>query len=360
MNFGSPFVYLDPVIPPLFAGRKKEMNYLNKSLFQAKESIVIYGNDAIGKSSILSTIYTEMKKQDGLKIFPVRINAFDFIKAVEDNFLGMVVHQICAEIWTKLIKKNYSELIEDTLLNTRVDIFNKEEEKSLKRIFKIVSNEKLRSVGKTNKELGGRLIIDGKISQSNDFSVERKELAPFEFLHLLDELNGIISTYNYSSILILCDELNHFPEKTNTDILRNYFSIFSSNKIQFAIIAVNPDIAKKEEARKLIESFNCQLEVGTFKSPDDVDELLSNSYTLADGRFVFENGASELLFKLTDAHPWWIQKICDLAFNKVEHSCPEITLSIIESCYSNFSREIQVYKDRVSAGLPFRKFNLIG
>ncbi len=359
MSTNSPFVFLDPVIPPLFAGRKKEMEYINKALFQTRESLIIYGNDAIGKSSILSTVYTEMKKRNNSKIFPVRINAFDFVKAVETNFLGMVVHQICAEIWTKLLKKNYSELIEDTMLNARGDVFNGQEEKAIKRVFKIVSNEKLTSSGKLSKELGGRLFLEGRVSQENDFSIERKELAPFEFLHLLDELNSIIQSYGFDSILILCDELNHFPEKTNTDILRNYFSIFLSSKIQFAIIAVNPEVAKREEAKKLIESFNCRLEIGTFSAHTDVDELLANSYTLADGSFLFENGASELLFTLADAHPWWIQKICDASFNRIAGKDHVISHKIIESAFKDFSEEIKIYKSRISAGLPFRKYNLI-
>jgi Cdc6-like AAA superfamily ATPase len=356
----SPFIYLDPVIPPYFAGRKVELDYINSSLFQEKESVVIYGNDAIGKSSIISTIYTDLNNSNRRSIFPVRINAFDFVKAVDTNFLGVVTHQICAAIWTKLMGRKYSQLIEDALLNTRGELFNKEEEKAIKRIFRIVSNEKFSGSGKLNKEAGGSFFVDGKITQDNELYIERKELAPFEFLHLLDELNDIIHSYHFNSIIVFCDELNHFPEKTNTDILRNYFSIFSSNKIQFVIIAVNPDTTKRNEAQKLIESFNCQLEIGTFKSDKEVEELIQNSINLINSEVVFNKGAAQLLFKLTDGHPWWIQKICDRAYsNAIKNNNSNISEEMIEKSYNEFEVELNIYKERILAGLPFRKYNLI-
>lgn len=69
----SPFIFLDPVIPPIFAGRKRELEYIHRALFQEGESMVLYGNDAIGKSSIISTIYTELNKKNIKKVLPVVI-----------------------------------------------------------------------------------------------------------------------------------------------------------------------------------------------------------------------------------------------------------------------------------------------
>lgn len=355
----SPFIHTDPVIPPSFAGRRRELEYLNNAIFRDKESLIIFGNDAIGKSSIISTVYTNISKVKQEKVFAVKINAFDFIKAVEDNFLGITTHQICAAIWTKLFKRQYSELIEDSLFGDKKNILKKEEEKTIKRIFRIVTSEKMIGTGKSQREIGGDFYIKGNFSQTNELINERKSLAPFEFLHLLDELIDIIKLYDYNSIMVFCDELNHLPEKTNTDILRNYFSIFSSNKIQFIIIVVNPDMKGKEDAQKLIESFNYKLELGTFESSDDVKELINNSIKLIDNKILFNLECSEFLFHFTNGHPWWIQKICDYAF-KVAHEKKNeiIAMELIEKSSKKFEEEINIYKSRIEKGLPFRKYNL--
>lgn len=356
---GSPFIYNDPVIPPIFAGRRHELTYINQALFQKKESLVVYGNDAIGKSSLIGTVYNTLNKTNSGKIFPVRINAFDFIKAVEDNFLGITTHQICAAIWTKLLNKKYSELIEDTLQSEKKLGLLSEEEKTIKRIFRIVTSEKITGTGRMNKEIGGEFFVKGNLSHSNEIVNVRKALAPFEFLHLLDELIDIIKSYNYTSIIVFCDELNHLPEKTNTDILRNYFNIFSSNQIQFVIVVVNPEMQGKENAQKLIESFNSKLELGTFKTINDVDELINNSLQTVSRKIAFDSECSSILYDFTEGHPWWIQKICDNSYNAAQaKNIDVISPGLITSVSKEFSDEIAIYRDKIASGLPFRKYNL--
>lgn len=354
----SPFVHVDPVIPPIFAGRSKEIGIITNALFSEKDSIVIYGNDAIGKSSIISTIYLNQIQNKKSGVFPVRINAFDFTQAIDNNFLGITTHQICASIWTSLLKKKYSELIEDSVLN-KIEIFNTEEEIAIKRIFRIVTNEKNKTTAKYSSELGGKFIIEGKASSSNEFVNERKPLAPFEFLHLLDELLDMIRAFGYNSIMVFCDELNHFPEKTNTDILRNYFNIFSSQKIQFILVVVNPEIANKDDAQKLIESFNYKLEIGTFKSINDVAELIENSISSIRSELIFDKPSIEFLFEKTKGHPWWIQKICDKSFKTAaQKKINLIDLKIVELSFEDYKDEIKIYEEQIAKGLPFRKFLL--
>ena len=355
----SPFVFNEPVVPPIFAGRNKELVFINNALFENNESLVIYGNDAIGKSSIIRTLYNELESNSNQNILPVKINAFDFINAVEKDFLGIATHQICAAIWTRLLKRKYSELIEDTLLNVRGEQFISSEEKAIKRIFRIVTSEKLTGTGTINKEFGGKLYVEGKVSQANEFVSQRKPLAPFEFLHLLDELIDIIKEYKYNSIIVFCDELNHLPEKTNTEILRNYFSIFSSKKIQFMTVVVNPELHNIQDANKLIESFNYSLEIKPFVSSESVRELLSNSIKVGQIKIHFEDGIEDYLFEVTGGHPWWIQKICDDTFKKVSTKNIEIAaLFELEESYKLFKDEIRIYIERTKAGLPFRKFDL--
>lgn len=355
----SPFIFLDPVIPPIFAGRKDELRLIHQALFQEKESLVIFGNDAIGKSSIVSTLYLHMNEKKNAKIFPVRINAFDFRNAIESNFLGITTHQICAAVWTKLLKRDYSELIENSLSNSPQFGFTTPEEKSISRIFRIVTSEKFTGSGKISNEMGGKFILEGKMSQSHEFINERKALAPFEFLHLLDELNGISNAFGYESIMVFCDELNHFPEKTNSDILRNYFSVFSSKKIQFVIIIVNPDELHKDDAFRIIESFNYKLEIDVFKHKEDVRELVENVLNSGHHLLSHEEGSMDYLFTVTNGHPWWIQKVCDLTFQRItKRKQGIIRIEDLEDAYGVFIPEIEIYRDRVGKGLPFRKYDL--
>lgn len=356
----SPFIHTEPVVPPIFAGRTKELELINSALFDEGESLVLYGDDAIGKSSIVRTIHDGLFKNKEAKILPVKINAFDFIDAVEKDFLGITTHQICATIWTKVMNRKYSELLEETLLNPRGEITYASEEKSLKRIFRIVSSEKSSGSGKVNNELGGKFIFEGKLSQSNEISNSRKPLAPFEFLHLLDELNDIIASFGFVSIIVFCDELNHLPQKTNTDILRNYFSIFSSKKIQFVIISVNPEKHFEDDAKRLIDSFNYRLEIKTFTDVKQVDELLYNSHNNTTSVLEIEPGVSDYLFNQTGGHPWWIQKICDKVFKdpNQDMNLVKLDLEVINSSADFFKEEISIYNERIKAGLPFRKFNL--
>ena len=359
MNNYSPFKINEPVIPPIFAGRSNEMSHIYKVLFDEQESMAIYGNDAIGKSSILKTIHNHLIVNKLKNVLTIGINAFDFKEAVEVNFLGLVTHQICASIWTKLMNRNYSELIEDTLLNVRGEVIITPEEESIKRIFKIVTSNKLSGIGKANKELGGKLFVEGKISQENSLTNERKPLAPFEFLHLLDELNDIISSYNYSSILVVCDEMNHLPYDTNTEILRSYFDVFSSRRIQFLLTVVNPSEERKTDAKLLLDSFNSPIEIGHFKNVNDVEELVFNVLSLDGKNIGFDKDALSTLFEITNGHPWWIQKICDSAYhsaytNKIRY----INSLSIEKQGDLFRNEMEIYKNQMAKGEHFRKFHL--
>ncbi len=357
----SPFVHTDPVIPPMFAGRDSELNIINKIIFEDGESMAIFGNDAIGKSSILKTIHSHLISNKQNKVLPIAINAFDFLLAVEGNFLGLATHQICAAIWTRLMNRNYSELIEDTLLNVRGGAaLNSAQEIAIKRIFRIVTSDKLSGVGKFNQEIGGKFFLEGKLTQASELTSQRKPLAPFEFLLLLDELIEIIKCYNYESLLIVCDELNHLPNQTNSEFLRSYFDIFSSRKIRFLITIVNPTDFGKRDAELLLDSFNQPLEIGHFKRIEDIQQLVFNVLQLNGDKVYFDKDTFPLLFEITDGHPWWIQKICDAAYKEIYFSKDDrlINTDLIQKHSRTFDDEMNIYKQLIASGQHFRKYHL--
>jgi hypothetical protein len=347
----SPFIHTEPVIPPFFAGRNKEMKYIYRGLFEEKESVIIYGNDAIGKSSIISTVYKNQIEKRVKKIFPVRICAFDFIKSVDSNFFGITVHQICANIWINLMGNKYSDL---RSIHSTWKLFKSDEEKTIIKIFKVVTSENYSLSEKTLNELGGKAFIEAKTKISNESINQPKPLAPFEFLYLLDELNDIINKYDYDSILILCDELNHYPT-TNIEFLRNYLSIFQSKQIQFFLVVVNPDLYHQKEARDLLDSFNFRIEIEPYKSIDDVKELIDNSINTSKQEISYNTEILEFLYEKTSGHPWFIQKICDSAFTTLSNSSNYFDMKLIEECHKNYSEEISIYNKLIKEGLPFRK-----
>jgi hypothetical protein len=358
MEKTSPFEHNDPVIPPIFAGRDNELSIINKTLFEEGGSMALVGNDAIGKSSILRTIHSLLLNRKSA-VLPIAINAFDFRTAVEDNFLGLAAHQICAAIWTKLMNRSYSELIEESLLNVRGDSSSIPEESAVKRIFRIVTSDKLAGVGKSNKEFGAKFYVEGKVSQENQLTNERKPLAPFEFLHLLDELNDIIRTYKYDSLLVVCDELNHLPRRTNTEFLRSYFDIFASRKIQFLITVVNPEDQVKDDAKLLLDAFNNPLEIKHFQNVECVQQLVFNALNLDDKPLAFEKDAFTTLFEITDGHPWWIQKICDSIYlSASNNSRTHVNSAVIEKHSIPFKAEMEIYSRQMKKGQPFRKYHI--
>lgn len=227
------------------------------------------------------------------------------------------------------------------------------------RIFRIVTSENLVAKNSIKNNVRAKFFIEGNFSQFREQHRIRKQHATFEFLQLLEELNDIIKNNNYTSILVLCDELNHFPEQVNVEILRNYFNIFSSNKIRFLIVSINPDTSKSEEAIKLIESFNFSMEIKPFKDVSEVICLINNSYKLMDRSIIFLNGTVEYLYKVTQGHPWWIQKICSSAYNRaIKTDKAEITEADLIEHYLKYKDEIDIYYEKVRLGLPFRKFDL--
>jgi energy-coupling factor transporter ATP-binding protein EcfA2 len=198
----SPFVIHDPVTPPIFAGREKEIKLLETAILGSGESVALFGNDAIGKSSIIKS-FCQMVEPKDRKILMINLNVFDFKTAIEtDTFLSYVTHQICTAIWMELMGKTFSNLLEDAVLLDKGSLTDTEFERAVKRIYRIVTSVKISGVGKATNEIGAEFFIKGKTVSEYQYTSEHKPLATFEFLNLLDELISIIKEYGYHSILL--------------------------------------------------------------------------------------------------------------------------------------------------------------
>lgn len=356
----TPFKVHDPVKPPIFTGRYEELGFINEAIMLDRENLIIHGADGIGKSSVLTTIFHQLKNSKD-KVLTVEVNATDIINGFESNFLSFITHKICQSIWIELMGNRYSELLEDVLLNSRGRFSDKlnPEERALKRIFKIVTSSKINSIGKTNNELGagGAFVFSGKATSTNEIGYERKPLETFEFLALLKELNDIIKEFGYQRIIVFCDELNHLPDKVNIEIIRNYFRIFTSNDIQFLIVAINPKRSVNEYEFDFTEAFNYQLEVNTFESENLVEELIKNCLKIGDKYNVsFADESYSILFNKFNGHPWWIQKASDYSYKKaVEKNLKTVIGDYIFDAYEFLQKDYEFYLQLTSEGKPFRK-----
>jgi hypothetical protein len=357
MEILSPFVFHEPVIPPVFAGRDSEIQMIDQILFKENESIALYGNDAIGKSSIINTIKVELAKKK-TKIFPIEMNVFDFKIAIELDFLSYITQQICSSIWTDIMENPHSSLVSNSLTKGKRDNQDLSEENTIKNIYRIVTSVKLSGIGKESAEIGGKFFIEGKTSYEYQVNNERRPLATFEFLKLIDELIGVINRYGYESILLTCDEMNHLPSKTNTEFLRTYFKLFSSRNIKFLITVINPDERRKEDAKLLLDSFNHLIEINPFRDVSSVKELVLNVLQ-GNQKVNFSKNAFRTLFTITNGHPWWIQKICDSSFKDITRKGKDlISSNTIEKQSLLFKHEIEIYENQMKKGEPFLKYHL--
>lgn len=351
----SPFNIDTPVIPPIFSGRDTEIDLIGKGLIGEKQSIILTGNDAIGKSSLLETLSMYLLQEKEVRILPVNINMTDFINGIENNFLSVITHKICLEIWITLIKKKYSILVESILSDKdKVKFTFSPEEEAIQRIYKIVTSESITNIKGYNQSFGGKFVVEGSISNENKMINNRKPLVGFEFISLISEINDIIKHYGFNSILVICDELNHFPSEVNTEIFRNYLSVFSQKNIQFFLTMPMPFKEDKKVADDLLSAFDYRMELKHFDSSNQVSGLIKNC--AENHGVLFKENCIIEIFNSVDGHPWWIQKICNKLFDDAKkNQRKEIDIDETIKSINSFEAEYKYYKIIISRGEPFRK-----
>lgn len=341
-----------PARPPIFISREEELSQLVNTLLFKNDSIIITGYDAIGKSSLLQTFMDKTITNESNKVFTIWISMSQFYSSLREDFLAVITYQLCAEIWTSLFKYKYSELWEDTFINQKKNYDISTAEKSLKRIFKIVSNVQIARHERF--DLPYEAIEE---TQDNDYlklSSARGSLQAFEFWLLIDELMEIINTYGYNRILILCDELNHLPPRINYDLFSNYLNVFSSHKIQFAIVAINH---LSDEMNQLIQSFSSRLELQKFNTVKEIEILVENSLSLQpDFHVHFHPDVYEQVFHITEGYPWWTVKLCNFLFyDSIFSKTKEVKNENLNKYIIPFVKGLSEYKETIKFGKSFSR-----
>ncbi|HRH50225.1 MAG TPA: hypothetical protein PLP23_15820 [Panacibacter sp.] len=349
----SPFNYQSPVKPPIFISRDLELDFLRKNILYNNESVILSGLNAVGKSSTILTFLSELTQNENsnrVKIFSVRIVMTQFYRSLQTDFLSIMTHEMVANIWTKVLRKDYSLLLEETFLNPGEESNISKHINKLKRIYKIVSSESLSSKGETFNEIGGKAIISGKISNTKEYSMTRKPLQTFEFMLLLDELMEILSDFGYTKILFFCDDLNHLPPNINYDLFSTYLDVFSSKQILFAFTANdiknNYDSSDVVDMNILINSFGKNISIGPFSSKEEVNKLICNSLSQSEvSEIEFDDDCQSQIFDITEGYPYFIARLCDnLFFEAYTNKIDVISSTLINKYTKPFTKALEFYK----------------
>lgn len=346
----NPFSPKTPVIPPIFSGRSLELTNLRKSILEDNESVSISGFNGIGKSSLILTLLEDLKANDQ-GIFPVQIKENQFRDYLTGEFLSLVVREVCIEIWTKSLGGKISELLEQSLLNARATDLESKNKKILKRIFRIVTSESLSSKGLLSSNAGAKLIFEGSITESNEFSIVRKPLISSEFLLLIDELMEILADKGYKKIVIVCDQLNHAAPEMNYEIVSQYFELLSSRNIFFLVSAINRRAdgysSSQMHTEALLKSFGRWIELGCFSDSKEIHEFAKNCTKKANIKhLLISSDFYRGVFGLTEGYPWFVAKLMEYIFEHAAHSKSfKINAGSIERFEKSFIKAISIYKE---------------
>lgn len=348
----TPFLDGEPVIPPIFAGREKELDEIALSVVDRSQSITISGYDTVGKSSLVATFLADASFSKTLKkggILPIRISENELYQSIRTDFLSSITHLLCAKVWTEVFKRNYSELLEETLLYPRNTDLSKKSWKLLKRIFQIVTSEGIGSSGSRKSEFGGKLVLDGRSSEENQISIQRKGLQPFEFMMLIDEIVGVLAKHDYRKVLFVCDQLNHLPPKVNYELIESYIDVFSSKKIMF-ILSAEERVSHYEnrvDTKDLLDSFSNRVRLSPFESPTIIADVIDSSFAQSSAKkLAFSADGVERIFEVTEGYPWFAVRLCDLSYRlALKADADEVGVDFIQAYAVPFSKALATYKE---------------
>ena len=333
----NPFNHVTSVIPPWFIGRENELEEIKNCLVVGQSNFLISGQRGYGKSSIARTIYKEIS-DIGINILTLPMSIFHFYDDKLDQFLGDVIHEICATIWKNLLERDYSELIEDSLLYPTGKISEKKAKK-LHRIYRIITSEKLSAKGTASRSTGAKLVAEASLAEAREVSYQRQPLKPFEFLHLLDELYEILSDLDYDRILVVVDEFNYVSDATNSEFYRRFFEVITSQKIQFGLVGAE---FEKNETISFSDPFGTRIDA----SPFDIKliKTLITEYMESfkkDMPIEFHQESYSYIHALTSGSPHLVQLLCFTTLNNaIKDNLKEINLNFIKRTATEMNNRV--------------------
>jgi ABC-type branched-subunit amino acid transport system ATPase component len=354
----NPFVHeKDAVTPPIFSGRIKELDELKKCVLENNKSVSISGSNGVGKSSLIMTLFHEIETNKS-NIFPVTITESQLYSYIEGDFLNVLTHEICANIWTRVLGGRFSELLEETLIFTHSSNTEAKNKKIIKRIFRIVTNQNINSKGTRGANFSGKFIIGGELKESNELSMARKPLAQFEFLLLLDELMEVLSDNSFEKIVISCDQLNHLPPEANYDLVSQNIDVLSSKKIIFLVSSVNDEMNSVEarSVSKLFNSFAKEIKLTGFTGANEVKDYVINSLNYSDIKdVIFQDDCFDIAFNICEANPWFISKMFEFVYrDSINAKIDSISSDQFDKHGVSFTKAINNYNNKIASSMQFR------
>jgi hypothetical protein len=293
--------------------RDDEVSYCTEALLNKYENVLLYGERGVGKSFLVRLIHDEIERV-APSVLPITINMSGLAAySPQDNasaFPRAVLIQLCAELWKKLLGKDYLDLRE-RLKETGSEITTRSRaEKTIQRIYSNLMVYSRKSRFEWHNSVGFAAGVKGEKREAGIIEQQQADILPFEFLEFISEINtNVLAEYEITRVLILCDEANLLPIFNQHEILERYLELFAAKYVQFMFVAGFVDVG---QINNLPTSFEARLELKGLPTIQHAKELI-NKWTADE--ITFLEGAIEHVFDCFKGNPRHTLQACSKAIS---------------------------------------------
>jgi len=282
-----PYSSHHPVKPELFINRESELNDCVHYVLDNGINVNIYGPPGVGKTSFLYKLESEINHKKP-ETFVLYLPLLSYVESNTVNLSKLILLSIVESIWTKKLKREYSELLEYLKKPENVGDALDAEVKKLVKIFRILRPSASNSRIENSSEVGAVLVAKATHTEKYGAGYELSELLPFEFSNLLGELIEILQKYSYDEIVLLADEANHLDLEVGVAILQQNFDILLDTRIKYVFVTFEKTTGASYVANKVFQE---SIALENFKNIATL-HLLTDTYN----KYINSNGGKALSF----------------------------------------------------------------
>jgi AAA+ ATPase superfamily predicted ATPase len=327
--------------------REDELAICMEALLARAQNVLVYGERGTGKSFLVRLIQDEIERTSP-SVLTVTVNVsglaayspFDSASA----FPRAVLIQICAELWERLLGRDYWELRE-RLGETGSEItFRSKAETTVQEIYSYLMINERTARFEWGNSVGFSAGVKGEKRESAATERKQLDILPFEFLKFVDTLYAsVLKEHGIDRIVVLCDEANLLPEFRQHEILERYLELFAARYVQFLFVAG----FRNKAYYALPASFETAFELKGFSKAEYVKELIERINHNND--IAFSDEAIKYLFDCFQGHPRNTLYACSKAIHHCdEERSDEVNTLIMKLACLEYKDEMRTEE----AGLP--------
>ena len=270
----------DEEIRNIRVDRKEEVSDIIHLITNASENVLISGDRGQGKT-FLTRLFQIDIEENFRDIFTIRLDLTALHFMPDDSFPTrslpqLILDQLCKEVWVKVLKKDYSDLLRKNDDPESLDFFKGKKEKKVVEIHNILKREEKKIIQEYHSSLKANLGLGAETGSKMNQGWRNRGLQNFEYLELLKEIKSIVLK-NYNRIVIICDEANKLTDLEQEQILSNYLDFLGTNSFNFLLVVSNH--AGVMRSASSINLFR-KLDLGGFVNTKDTEEMLNKSFNI--------------------------------------------------------------------------------